>query len=150
MLSPEDALHALLKALPRCCNCQAAYASVIDNHRWPLCEKCWKAVPGSDDEKPLVDMRKEISQANVSLHISLSHSMARIPSYHEIPPPPSEPVPSPVTIDLEEISNRNKKLRQKIRHMRELRITSERRAALYGLFLGIVLTSIVFALLHFT
>lgn len=148
MLSPEDALHQLLKALPRCCNCTTAYATIIDMYRWPLCEKCWKAAPGSDTEPPSIDMREAVSAANLTLRISLSNSLAKIPSHHEIPPPPSDP-PEAIELDLEEMKYRNKKLRAKIRRMREERIQIRRNTAISHFFVGFFFACLVWGLLHY-
>jgi hypothetical protein len=146
-VSIEDALARLLKALPRCCNCQTAIGAVIDFYRWPLCEKCWKSMPGSDVEKPSVDMRAAVQEANRVLRISLANSLAKVPSFHEIPPPPSNP-PEAMTVDLEEIAERNRKLRRKIRDMRETNRSAVRRIAVFFFFAGVTVAVVLAAVLH--
>lgn len=145
----EEALAALLKALPRCCNCQTAIATVIDANRWPLCESCWKAVPGSDAEKPLLDMRESIQEANRVLRISLAQSLTRLPSLVEIPPPPSRP-PEAMEVDLRELRVRNRALRRKIRHMKDIRRSAFRRTAAFFFIFGVILATGVWAMFHFT
>lgn len=147
MLSPEDALQKLLKSLPRCCNCQNAYATVIDAYRWPLCETCWRAVPGSDSEQPATDMREAVSAANLTLRVSLANSLARVPSYHEIPPPPSNPPEA--NTDLEELEYRNKRLRAKIRHMREQRVSTARQIGVLAFAFGFTFAALLSAVLHY-
>lgn len=147
-MSLEDALAGLLKALPRCCNCQTAIGSIIDYSRWPLCEKCWKSMPGSDVEKPAVDMRAAVQEANRVLRISLANSLAKVPSFHEIPPPPSNP-PEAMTVDLEELEARNRKLRRKIRDMRETRRSAVRRIGVFFFFAGVIVAAVLAAILHY-
>lgn len=147
MLSHEEALAALLKSLPRCCNCGTAYAVIIDMYRWPLCETCWRAVPGSDDEKPTADMREAVREANSCMRASLANSLSRLPSAHEIPPP-SNP-PQSLELELEELSYRNKKLRVKIRHMREARADLRRRTAVNYFAIGFILAIMLCGCVHY-
>lgn len=147
-MTPEEAIGELLKALPRCCNCQTATATIIDAFRWPLCERCWKAVPGSNLEQPSVDMRQAVQNANRLLRISLANSLAKTPSYHEIPPPPSNP-PSGMTVDLEELEARNRKLRRKIHHMKEIRRTSSRRIAVWFFIVGAIVAITISTLIRY-
>lgn len=147
MLPPEEALAALLKALPRCCNCGTSYAVIIDMYRWPLCETCWRAVPGSDDEKPTVDMREAVRAANSCMRASLANSLSRLPSVHEIPPPSSPP--ESLELKLEELSYRNKKLRVKIRRMREVRVEVRRRTAVNYFAIGFITAILLFGFVHY-
>lgn len=65
----DDALRALLAALPRCCACEVAVAVLTNSDRWPLCEACWVAVPSSD-VPPLHDMRAAVLDAIGSIPAS--------------------------------------------------------------------------------
>lgn len=141
----EEALEGLLKALPRCCNCQTAAAVVIDFYRWPLCERCWRAVPGSDDEKPSADMRGAVRAAQKAFRTSLTDSLSRIPSVNEIPPssaPPQIDYPS------DEVRELKTSLEAAKRRYRDLRLTtkgSARRASVIAFLLGVFLSSMIFA-----
>lgn len=141
---PEEALAALLKALPRCCNCQTAVCVIIDDFRWPLCEKCWKAVPESDTGKPQVDMREAVAAAQRAVRASLSESLSKILTHSEIPPPPS----SPTDLGPSELEVKNKRLLRKIRRMREARVRSVRRVGIAAFLLGMILGALITAALH--
>jgi hypothetical protein len=121
---------------------------VIDFYRWPLCETCWKAVPGSDDEKPLADMRVAVRAAQKAFRTSLTDSLARIPSVNEIPP--SAPPPD-IDYPVEQVSELEKSLRLSRRRYRELRRQTTRlirRWALLGFLAGVFLSAMIFAALR--
>lgn len=144
----QEALEGLLKALPRCCNCQTAAAVVIDFYRWPLCEKCWKAVPGSDDEPPSADMREAVRTAQKTFRVSLTDSLSRIPTVNEIPP---SSAPPDIDYPTEELQELTASLRLSRRRYRELRITSRKvvgRAVVLAFLAGIFLSAMIFALVR--
>lgn len=144
----QEALEGLLKALPRCCNCQTAAAVIIDPYRWPLCETCWRAVPGSDDEKPLADMRAAVRAAQKAFRVSLTDSLSRIPSVNEIPPTSAPPKIDYPTEELQELTT---SLRAARRRYRELRTTSRKaikRVMVLAFFVGVFLSAVLFAVLR--
>jgi diguanylate cyclase (GGDEF)-like protein len=59
----REALERLLTALPRCCACTNRIGVIYDIYRWPLCAECWVSMPGSDTDKPVVDIREEVALA---------------------------------------------------------------------------------------
>ena len=128
----DEAIGALLSSLPRCCNCNIAAATIIDAYRWPLCEACWRSVPGSDHEKPSVDMRKSVSDA----HIVLRESMT-----DEVPA-----TPLPTVIDLEEQQAIQRKIQEKVG--RRLGPRPSRRIPVFFFCLGVIVTEAVHILLH--
>lgn len=142
----QEALEDLLKALPRCCNCQTAAAVVIDFYRWPLCEACWVAVPGSDDEIPLADMREAARRAQKALRTSLTDSLSRIPTVNEIPPP-SDTVPDMkhASEQLEELEKSLRMARRRYREQRRLHSSAVRRVVVIAFLLGVFFSAMIFA-----
>ena len=70
--SPEQkeavrvALEELIAAMPHCCSCITAVASILNIDRWHLCEPCWNQVHGPSDQV-LVDMRSALALAKAAL-----------------------------------------------------------------------------------
>lgn len=141
----EKALQELLKALPRCCNCSSEICSVIDEHRWPLCEKCWKDVLISgEDLKLSADMRRPVSMALQALRVSLSHSYAKLPETPAV-------APQPKMIELAkftEIELRAKDLRNKLRHLRISRTSALRQASFIAFGAGFFLATLLALMIH--
>ncbi len=148
VMEAEEALEALLKALPHCCNCASTTAEVIDEFRWPLCETCWKAVPGSDDFKPLVDMRAAIALARQFLHERVT-PIRIIPDAAQIPPPSTTPPDVMTPKQISSLEVRNKRLIRKIRRMREIRELSVKRMGFYAFAAGFIVGLIATAVVHY-